>query len=99
MEVRIDHLPVILQHLSRRATHGIPHLIGFDRDAEIDLIARVGVGVEAERIPAPAILEREAARHDRLGKYGVGLVGTSGPDLRTDDAGDVPLDPYAIHAR
>src|ERR1051325_10851793 len=91
MEIRVDDLAVVFEDLPRGPVHRVPRLRRLRRDAEIDLIAGIGIGVEAERLPAAAVLQREAPRHDRLGQRGRQLVGPPAADLRPDDAGDVAL--------
>ena len=96
MEEGVDHIPVVPQHLPRCLAYGIPHLIGFRGDTQVDLIARVGVGVEAEGVPAAPVLDREAAGDDRLRPHRGELVRPTRADFGTDDPGNVALDPETI---
>ena len=97
MEIGVDDVTVVRQHLARGFSHGVPGLCGFHRDAEVDLIARVGVRVEPKRLPAAPVLDRESAGDDGLGEDGRQLVGPARPDFRRHDARDVALDIHAIH--
>src|SRR5947207_13828718 len=48
VEIRVDDVTVILQHLSRGPAHRVPRLIRFHGNPEIDLIAGTRVGHEPE---------------------------------------------------
>src|SRR6266850_6857302 len=99
VEIGVDDVALVLEHLPRRSAHGIPGLLRFHGDTEVDLVARVGVGVEAEGFPTATVLDGEAARHDRLGEDGRDLIGPARADLGPDDARDITLDVDAIHHR
>ena len=96
MEVGVDQLAAVQDHLPRGRVHGVPRLWRLARDAIVHLVAYVGVGVEALGLPAAAIAERERAGHDRLREQRGELVGTARPQLRRDDARDVALDGHAV---
>src|SRR3989442_3827280 len=99
MEIGVDHLAVVRQHLAGGSADGIPGLIGFHGDAEIHLIARIGIRVKAKSIPPATVLDCKRARHDGLGEHRSQLVGPARADFRWDDARDVALDVDAIHYR
>src|SRR6185295_7829725 len=77
--------------------YAIPHLRRLDGHAEVDLVARVGEGVKAQRLPAAAVFHRETARHDRLREDCGRLIGATWSDLGTDHTGDVALEPETVH--
>ena len=97
VEIRVDHVAVVPQDLSRRFAHGVPGLIRFHGNAQVDLIARVGIRIEPECLPPATVLDGKAAGDDGLGQDGRQLVGPPCPDFRRHDARDVALDIHAIH--
>src|SRR6266545_4273542 len=99
VEIGVDDVPLIREHLPRRSAYGVPDLLRFHGDAEVDLVARVGICVEAEGFPATPVFDGKAARHNRLRVDGGELIRPARADLGTDDARDVALDSDAIHDR
>src|SRR5258706_14233304 len=66
VEIRVDHVTVILQHLSRGPAHRVPRLIRFHRNPEIDLIAGIGVAIEAKGLPPAPVVYGERAGDDSV---------------------------------
>src|SRR5256712_4381502 len=99
VEIRFDDLPVLLEHLTRRPAHGAPHLGCLARNAVVHLIADVRPGVEAQRFPATAVLQGEAARDHRLGDERLLLLGAPDADLAAQHAREVALHRHAVHHR
>src|SRR5437879_438878 len=97
VEIRFDDLPGVLEHLTRRPAHGAPHLGCLARNAVVHLIADVRPGVEAQRFPATAVLQGEAARDHRLGDERLRLLGAADADLAAQHAGQVALHRHAVH--
>src|SRR5207237_2856044 len=99
MEIGVDHVAVVRQDLPGRLAHCVPNLRTLDRDAEVDLVARVGIGVEPERFPTTAVFHRKAAGDDHLRENRRFLVRTTRTDLGANDTGEIILEADPIHYR
>src|SRR2546425_8207676 len=96
MEVGVNQVPAIADHLPAGSAQSGPHLGRLAHDPGIDLVPHIGPGVEALRLPATAVLERERARHHGLREHRLALVGPAGSHFPTDHAGEVTLDRHAV---
>src|SRR5438270_5847471 len=97
MEIGIDHVAIVRQDLPGRLAHCVPNLRTLDRDAEIDLVARVGIDVKSERFPTTAVLHRKAAGDDHLRENRRFFVRTTRTDLGPYDTREVVLQADPIH--
>src|SRR5438132_971642 len=83
----LDHVAVVRQDLPGRLAHCVPNLRTLDRDAEVDLVAGVGIGVEPARFPTTAVFHRKAAGDDHLREKRRFFVRTTRTDLGANDTG------------
>src|SRR2546426_2805318 len=99
VEVGVDDGAPVLEHLAACDLERVPRLRRLARDARVDLVAHVGERIEALGLPAAAVLEREAARHYRLGEHRLPLAGPPRSHLVADHAREIGLDRDAVHER
>src|SRR6266850_1255665 len=97
VEVGVDQIAAIAQHLPPGGTQRAPHVGRLAPDPGVDLVPYIGPSVEALRFPAAPVLERERPRHHGLREHRLAFVGSSWSQLPADDTREVTLDRYAVH--
>ena len=97
VEVGVNQVAVIAQHLPPGGAQGAPHLGRLPRDSGVYLVSHIGPGVEALRLPAAPVLERERPRHHGLREHRLAFVGASRSHFSADHAREVALDRHPVH--
>src|SRR2546422_3074578 len=59
VEVGVDQIAGVAEHLSPGGAQGAPHVGRLPRDPGVDLVPHIGPGIEALRFPAAPVLEGE----------------------------------------